>query len=149
MIEIQAVTRDDGSIVDTALLAAAEPVHRQLRPQLPDDYTSTMQAIFSQGGRMTVALKDGRVAGVAVWRLLLKTVCGLELYVDDLVTDEVHRSSGIGAALLRALEAEARRSGCSMLALDSGTQRHRAHRFYFREDLAATSFHFVKPLATT
>jgi hypothetical protein len=31
--------------------------------------------------------------------------------------------------------------------LDSGTQRQQAHRFYFREGMLATAFHFVKKLA--
>ena len=147
MIEIKPVTLDNGRQVDRALLDAAEAVHRQLRPQLPAEYAASMQAIFEAGANMCVALQDGRVAGVAVWRVMLKTVCGLELYVDDLVTDETRRSSGVGAALLGWIEAEARRRGCQLLSLDSGTQRERAHRFYFREGMAISSFRFVKPLA--
>ncbi|MBD0336919.1 MAG: GNAT family N-acetyltransferase, partial [Cyanobacteria bacterium Co-bin13] len=30
--------------------------------------------------------------------------------------------------------------------LDSGVHRAEAHRFYFREGLVITSFHFAKPL---
>jgi GNAT superfamily N-acetyltransferase len=146
MIEIHAVTNDDGVLINPAMLAAAETVHRQLRPNLPADYVGTMQAIFARGGRMTMAVQDERIAGIAVWRVLLKTVAGLELYVDDLVTDETQRSTGVGKALLQHLESEARRFGCSNLALDSGTQRHRAHRFYFREGMSVLSFRFVKIL---
>jgi hypothetical protein len=40
----------------------------------------------------------------------------------------------------------ARVRGCDYLGLDSGTQRQKAHRFYFREGLTITAFHFVKPL---
>jgi len=146
MIEIRAVTDDDGRIAQPDWLARAESVHRQLRPGLPEDYAGRMRAIFAGGGRMTLALLEGRPAGVAVWRLLLKTSAGLELYVDDLVTDETRRSAGVGATLLQYLERCARERGCALLSLDSGTQRHRAHRFYFREGMAASAFHFTKPL---
>lgn len=146
MIELHTVTDEAGRVISDELLASAETVHRQLRPNLPADYASTMRAIFDFGGRMTMAIQDGQVVGVAVWRLMLKTVGGLELYVDDLITDEQQRSTGVGSTLLHWLEGEARRRGCAVLSLDSGTQRHRAHRFYFREGMAATSFHFVKSL---
>ena len=36
--------------------------------------------------------------------------------------------------------------GCPALSLDSGIQRARAHRFYFREGLAITTFGFTKSL---
>lgn len=149
MIEIRPVGADGGRILDASLLAAAESVHRQLRPHLPADYAGSMRAVLEAGAQMCVALQDGRVAGVAVWRLMLKTVAGLELYVDDLVTDETRRSTGVGRALMMWLEAEANRRGCRLLSLDSGTQRHRAHRFYFREGMVVSSFHFNKPLAGT
>ena len=35
---------------EPALLARAEPVHRQLRPHLADDYAATMAGIFADGG---------------------------------------------------------------------------------------------------
>jgi GNAT superfamily N-acetyltransferase len=54
--------------------------------------------------------------------------------VDDLVTDEAHRSRGIGRTLLRPSgTTSAQDLQCDVLALDSGTQRTDAHRFYFRE----------------
>ena len=68
------------------------------------------------------------------------------MYVDDLVTDEANRSSGAGGALLQHLKKIAIARHCEKLVLDSGTQRTRAHAFYFREGFAISSFHFVKPL---
>jgi hypothetical protein len=44
------------------------------------------------------------------------------------------------------LQQVARESGCANFNLDSGTQRQQAHKFYFREGLVVTSFHFAKPL---
>lgn len=145
-IELVTITDAAGGIVDPEMLAAAEPVHRLLRPQLSADYPAFMSQVFAGGGRMLVAAVDGRPAGVAVYRVHVNTHCGLHLYVDDLVTDERQRSRGVGHALLSAMEQTARDLGCTLLALESGVQRDRAHRFYFREGMYISSFSFRKML---
>jgi len=71
---------------------------------------------------------------------------GRILYVDDLSTDEQHRSKGYGKLLLDWLKAEAKAHGCEQLHLDSGVQRERAHRFYCREGLTICCYHFQTPL---
>jgi GNAT superfamily N-acetyltransferase len=95
---------------------------------------------------MSVATEDTAVRGVALWRVIENTYEGRRLYVDDLVTDAAHRSRGIGKALLHHLERHARDLQCDVLALDSGTQRTDAHRFYFREGLVIPAFSFRKNL---
>lgn len=52
------------------------------------------------------------------------------------------RSKGHGKALLGWLRQLALESGCDALHLDSGVQRKRAHRFYLREGLELSSYHF-------
>ena len=140
------VSNERGEIVNADLLSAAEGVHRQLRPHLPPDYVARMKEIFAGGAEMAVAEDAGKVAGVTVFRILEKTFTGRELYCDDLVTDDKRRSTGVGASLIRYMERVARERGCDYLALDSGTQRQQAHKFYFREGLPITSFHFSKKL---
>jgi hypothetical protein len=44
------------------------------------------------------------------------------------------------------LQKLARAADCEACKLDSGTQRAQAHKFYFREGMVVTSFHFRKPL---
>ncbi|HET7730095.1 MAG TPA: GNAT family N-acetyltransferase [Usitatibacter sp.] len=132
--------------VTDALLAAAEPVHCQLRPHLAGRYVARMKEVLAAGAEMAVALVDGQVAGVTVFRILEKTFTGRELYCDDLVTDEKRRSTGVGHALIAYMEKVGRERGCDVLALDSGTQRQQAHKFYFREQMPITSFHFSKKL---
>ena len=144
---VAAVTGAKGEITDAELLAAAEPVHRQLRPDLPADYRRRMEEVLASGAEMAVALEGGRVLGVCVWRVIEKTFSGRELYCDDLVTDEAARSRGAGKAMIAYLERLARKRGCDVLALDSGTHRQRAHKFYFREGLAVGAFHFTKRLS--
>ena len=145
-MNVVAVTDAKGAVVDAALLAAAEPVHRQLRPHLPADYRRRMEEVFAGGAEMAVAVREGRVLGVTVFRVLEKTFTGRELYCDDLVTDEAHRSGGAGRAMIAYMERLGRERGCDALALDSGTQRQQAHRFYFREGLVVGAFHFSKKL---
>ncbi len=93
---------------------------------------------------MAVAVIDGVVAGVTVFRVMEKTYTGRELYCDDLVTDESRRSIGVGHALIAYMEEVARERACDRFILDSGTQRQQAHKFYFREGMTVTAFHFSK-----
>jgi GNAT superfamily N-acetyltransferase len=135
-----------GNVVASDWLTKAETVHRQLRPHLPQDYDGKMRRVFADGARMCVAIRGGAVVGVAVHRIHENTVDGVQMYVDDLVADENLRSQGVGKALMDHLERIAREAGCAKLNLDSGTQRQQAHKFYFREGMVITSFHFGKPL---
>ena len=143
-MDIIRVTDDNGGLVEPDWLGLAEAVHRQLRPQLPTEYSGRMQAIFASGGEMCIAVLGSRVAGVAVFRCFENTHAGRKFYVDDLVTDEAARSSGVGHALLTFLEKLARDRGCTGIELDSGTHRKRAHKFYFREGFVISSFAFRK-----
>lgn len=145
-MKVLPVTDDHGVIVEPDWLARAETVHRQLRPQLPSVYTARMAEIFAGGARLAVVVDDGAVLCVALWRLIENTYEGCRLYVDDLVSDESRRSQGAGKMMLDWLEAKANALDCDVLALDSGVQRERAHRFYFREGMHISSFSFRKVL---
>ncbi len=145
-MRIVEVTDESGVIAAPAWLKKAEAVHRQLRTALPPEYEAKMKRVFAGGARMCVAADGADVAGVAVYRMYENTFYGKQLYVDDLVTDEARRSSGVGRTLLGYLEQKARAAGFDSLTLDSGTQRLQAHKFYFREGMAVTSFHFSKKL---
>ena len=140
------VTDDAGAVVEPAWLKRAEGVHRQLRTALPPDYVSKMGRVFAGGARMCIATEGSAVLGVAVYRISENTFEGLHLYVDDLVTDEKQRSRGVGRSLMEHLQGLARAADCEATTLDSGTQRTQAHKFYFREEMVVTSFHFRKPL---
>ncbi|WP_067972827.1 GNAT family N-acetyltransferase [Nocardiopsis trehalosi] len=133
---------------DPRLAADLLPVLRELRPHLTADLLRDVYAEgHPQGLRFTAAYTgEGRCAGVAGWRILALTSAVRKLYVDDLVTAGGARSAGVGAALLAHLEARGRALGCRVLDLDSGTQRTAAHRFYLRERMDITAFHFTKPL---
>jgi GNAT superfamily N-acetyltransferase len=146
VIRIVEVTDEKGAIAAPDWLRQSEAVHRQLRTTLSADYEAKMRRVFAGGARMCVAVEGTDVAGVAVYRVYENTFVGRQLYVDDLVTDDRRRSTGVGRALLGYLEQKARAAGLENLSLDSGTQRQQAHKFYFREGMVVTAFHFGKKL---
>lgn len=145
-VNVIPVTDAQGAVANPDMLGAAEEVHRQLRTLLPPDYAGRMKEIFANGAEMAVAVVEGKVAGITVFRVLENTSTGRVIHCDDLVTDQVQRSSGVGHALIEYLEAVGRERNCAVLQLDSGTQRPQAHKFYFREGLPITAFHFTKKL---
>lgn len=140
----QLVDLDPG---DPRLTADLLPVLRELRPHLD---AGSLEAIHAeghpQGLRFTAAYDGDRCVGVAGWRVLALTSTTRKLYVDDLVTTAATRSAGVGHALLTELVERARAAGCTVLDLDSGVHRAEAHRFYFRERMHVSSFHFTLPL---
>lgn len=145
-MHVVAVTDNSGVVPEPSWLAKAESVHRQLRPRLPADYVGRLSEVFANGARMALVVYRGSVRCVALWRVIENTYDGRRLYVDDLVSDEACRSQGAGKMMLDWLEAKAVSLGCDVLALDSGVQRQRAHRFYFREGMHIPSFCFKKVL---
>ena len=140
------ITNAAHDIVELEWLTHSEAVHRQLRPLLPPNYVARMREIFACGADMAICVRDEKVCGITVFRILEKTYSGRELYCDDLITDETLRSTGVGHALIAYMETVAAERGCECLALDSGTQRQQAHKFYFREGLTIPAFHFSKQL---
>lgn len=124
-------------------------VMRQLRPHLKDEaefLARSRHQMQADGWRLAFVEAEGAVVAVAGWRILEMLHSGRTLYVDDLVTDEARRSEGHGETLLGWLQDQARAAGCATFSLDSGTQRTAAHKFYFREEMTITSFHFAKKL---
>jgi GNAT superfamily N-acetyltransferase len=127
---------------DTAL-----PQLLELRPDLDADGLRTAYAEgWPQGYRFLAAMDDGGACvGLAGWRIV-RTALARRLYVDDLVTASASRSKGTGRLLLAELERRGRAAGCGVLDLDSAVHRHDAHRFYLRERLHISSYHFSKHL---
>lgn len=132
---------------DTAAIASAWPVVRQLRPHLDQaDLVAAWQVQQAEGFRAVGLFEDGVCRAFAGYRIQHMLAHGRILYVDDLVSDEAARGSGLGTRLMDWLIDEARREDCASLQLDSGTQRLGAHGFYFARGLHISAFHFKIPL---
>lgn len=133
---------------DDSAIAACHPVMVQLRPHLDQAaFVTQVRRQQQEGYQLAYLASGGQIRSAAGFRVLTLLSSGRTFYIDDLVTDEASRSQGYGDALFDWLVHRARRAGCATLSLDSGTQRHAAHRFYFRQRMAVTSFRFVLPLA--
>jgi GNAT superfamily N-acetyltransferase len=124
------------------------PIMVQLRPHLTrESLVAQVRRQREREGYQLVYVEDeGEVRALAGFRFQEMLARGWHMYVDDLVTDEVGRSRGYGAFLMDWLVARAREEGCDNLDLDSGVQRFAAHRFYFRQRMTISAYHFALPL---
>ncbi|CAN5618936.1 GNAT family N-acetyltransferase [soil metagenome] len=129
-------------------IEAVFPVMNQLRTHLnKENYLEMVGRMQrSDNYRLAAAFDGEEVCCVAGYRLQELLAYGKVLYVDDLITDETARSRDFGKRMLDWLVEEARKNGCEKLHLDSGVQRYGAHRFYFREGMNISSYHFTKNL---
>lgn len=134
--------------ITDAEIAACHPVMRELRPHIAkDQFLSQVRSQENAGYRLVFVQEPDGVVAVAGFRVGENLAWGRFLYVDDLVTLSAHRSKGHGARLLAWLKEYAAKESCLQLHLDSGIQRNDAHRFYEREGMTMTGFHFVENLA--
>ncbi len=138
---------------ETALTYRPMVELRQGRPQVltPEAFVAWINEQQRPEGYRLVAIFDADTAeavAVAGFRRIHSLAFGDALYVDDLVTLPEARGRGHADALFAWLFAEARRLGCAQFHLDSGPQRHAAHRFYLNHDLAISAFHFQRTLQT-
>jgi GNAT superfamily N-acetyltransferase len=131
-------------------IAACLPAVAVLRPHLdPDDSAGFVDRVRRQqsGGYHLVFRADADgVHSVAGFRIHELLVSGKTLYIDDLVTAPSSRGRGHGGALLDAIIAFARDSGCAAVTLDSGPQRHDAHRLYLNHGFRISWLHFRQEL---
>jgi GNAT superfamily N-acetyltransferase len=142
------MTRSVRIMREDAEIAATFDAMKELRTHLArEEYTALVQRLMRERGFVLAAvLEEGHVKAVAGYHYGESLAWGKYLYVDDLSTPAAQRSSGYGKLLLDWLKEEARRQGCRQLHLDSGVQRHAAHRFYLRERMDITCFHFALSL---
>ncbi|MFT7470250.1 MAG: GNAT superfamily N-acetyltransferase [Kiritimatiellia bacterium] len=116
----------------------------QLRPQYTvDTLIKQIQSQQVDGYRVAYVKDAEKVLSVAGFVMGQKLAWTKHIYVDDLVTNEAHRSTGAGKFLINWLKQFGRDNGCQQLHLDSGVTRFDAHRFYLREGFNITSHHFA------
>lgn len=129
-------------------IRACFPVFSELRPHLSEEVfvEQVRRQRQDHGYRIAFVLADERVVAGAGYRVSESLSWGRFLYLDDLVTASAARRRGHGARLLDWLLVEGRRLGCRQFHLDSGPQRHDAHRLYMGRNLMIGGYHFWKPL---
>jgi GNAT superfamily N-acetyltransferase len=127
-----------------AALVALRP-HRDDRDALVARIDDVQRA---EGYRLFGAFLGGEetAAGALGFRPQSVLGWGDTLYVDDLSVLPAVRRRGVAGALLDAVVAEGRARGCDAIHLDSGHQRHDAHKLYLAYGFNMTSHHFNLPL---
>jgi len=124
-------------------IRACWPVIVQLRPHLQEGlFVRQIRRQMAEGYQLAYIRTNRHVVALAGFRFLHGLAWGHYCYVDDLVTDEKCRSRGHGAVLMDWLCSLARSKGCARLELESGVQRHAAHRFYLRQRMFISCYHF-------
>ncbi|TFW15629.1 GNAT family N-acetyltransferase [Massilia arenosa] len=124
-------------------IRASYPVMAQLRPDLDAaGYLAQVRSLQATEGLRLLAVRDqGRICAVASYRIIRMLYCDRILVIDDLVTDQAHRSQGVGSRLMDGLKHVARAQQCREVQLISRTTREDAHRFYFRQGFGIECFH--------
>ena len=132
-----------------AEIAACYPVMALLRPHLAgaEEFVTRVMRQRTSGYRLLAAWRGDMPIGLAGYRTEENLIHGLFVYVDDLVTAERERRTGIGARLLDAVAAEGRRLGCRRLVLDTALDNVLGHRFYYRQGLLARALRFSREIA--
>jgi GNAT superfamily N-acetyltransferase len=121
------------------------PAFKELRPHLtsPDELIERWRAQVDEGYRIAYISEGETIFALAGFRCLHTMAWGHVLYVDDLVALASAHRTGLGTALLKYLQDEARRRGCAAVHLDTGYQRHLAHRAYLRNGFRLDCHHMA------
>lgn len=125
------------------------PTFHELRPHLsPDNFVAQVQRQMNNHGYVLVYMaNEGQVVAAAGYRIAEFLAWGRTFYVDDLITLSTVRKQGYGGVLLDWLMKKANDLSCDQFHLDSGCQRHDAHRLYMCRKMQISSHHFSKVLA--
>ncbi|PML78760.1 GNAT family N-acetyltransferase [Enterovibrio norvegicus] len=129
---------------DNADRAQVLDVLTQLRPHFSQDALAAQIKRQQQSGYQLAYVKsDNIVLAVVGFEVRESLAWGKHIYIDDLVTNENHRSQGVGKVLMAWLKHHAAEHGCKQIHVDSEIQRFKAHIFYQREEFKTIAHHFV------
>lgn len=107
-----------------------------------------VEDLAAGGAERSVLIARGQAdevvaAAILFWETAARTRFAV---LEDMSVAPTARSSGIGAAMIAELEAEARRRDMRWLFLESGRDNLRAHGFFQRHGFSEISHVFAKPL---
>ena len=126
--------------------AVAYPAIVELRPVVGslEQFLTIIERQRERGYRMVGVFEEGveDAAAVIGFSTGQKLAWGSYLYVEDTSTHPEHQRKGHANKLFEWIIEEAKRLDVDGLHLDSGVQRHGAHRLYIRSGLRISSHHF-------
>lgn len=120
----------------------------ELRPHLrsEEEFVECWRKQLAEGYRIVYIVENEAVGAAAGYRFFHTMAWGRILYVDDLVAVQPLHRTRLGTLLLQHLQAEAKRNGCAAVHLDTGYQRHLAHRAYLRNGFHFHCHHMAWPV---
>jgi GNAT superfamily N-acetyltransferase len=120
------------------------PVFHELRPHLGEaEFIRRWQTQREEGYRIVFIESGGAVVAAAGFRVMNTMAWGKILYLDDLIALHTQHGRGWGSALLVWLQAQARAWHCEAVHLDTGYQRHAAHKAYLRNGFELNCHHLA------
>ena len=119
-------------------------VYQELRPHLSSaqDFLERYHRQAPESFRLAYVQDEANVVvGAAGFRIMHTMAWGRICYLDDLIVTSGVRGRGLGTTLLRFVQQQARELDCAGVHLDTGYQRHSAHRSYLRNGFDLTCHH--------
>lgn len=122
-------------------------VMKLLRPHLEETaFVPLVKSMLAEGYELAFIEENGIAASAIGFRYQQKLFDGKQIYVDDLSTLTEHRGKGYAGKLLDYVFDLAKSRGYACVTLDSGPQRHNAHRLYLNKGFQISSYHFSRKL---
>lgn len=129
-------------VEDGQALGACFSVFNFLRPHLSEArFIEQVREQARQGYKVAYIQSEGEIIAAAGYRVATFLAWGRVLYVDDLITHPEKKRAGLGGALLDWLLEHGKQLDCDEVHLDTGHQRHDAHRLYLNKGFALSSYH--------
>ena len=115
----------------------------QLRLNIPSDIDFLKQWEIQkyEGYKLIYIEDDSIVIAAAGYRLMHTMAWGKIIYIDDLIAHDTKRGKGYGTILLKYIQDIAKELSCNSVQLDTGYQRHQAHKSYLRNGFNMTCHH--------
>lgn len=130
MLKIRPVTQADRADWDRLYAGYAEFYQAPQTPQMRDTVWGWLHDP-GHGSECLVAELDGKVIGIAHFRHYFRPLAAsVGGFLDDLFVDPAARGSGAAAALIKALEAEGRRRGWTVIRWITADDNYRARGLY-------------------
>jgi len=133
---------------DKEQIRSCYKIMHQLRPHLTSEqaFVEQVQRQIQEGYHLAYIQEGGQVKALAGFRFLEFLAWGKVIYIDDLITDSATRRNGQGGKLLKWVIEQGRKAKCDQVHLDSGPQRHDAHRLYLNHGFKIIGHHFALDL---
>jgi ribosomal protein S18 acetylase RimI-like enzyme len=121
---------------------------KELREDLNyDEFLLRYQMAKEANGYEFIYLEENNeIVALLGYRILVDFLHGRHLYIDDLVTQETHRSKGLGAKLLKMSEEIAREKKCNIIRLCTGIANEQGKNFYEKNRMSLRAVVYKKYL---